>query len=58
MNNSSTRRCPWLLCLCGGCTGIPRVKRVKLVPLRGELVSMTPGQYRSYRDALMTSTTG
>lgn len=50
MKPLNNRRCPWILCLCGVCSGIPRVKRVKQVPLRGELVTMTPGQYRQYRE--------
>ena len=48
----TSRRCPWILCLCGECSGVPRVTRIKRVPLRGALVSMTPGQYQQYRDAM------
>lgn len=55
MNNTGTRRCPWVLCLCGHCPNIVRVKRVR-VALRGEIVTMTGKGYAQYRDALQAKT--
>ena len=52
VNRNNSRNCSWLLCLCGDCRGVPRVKRVKRIELRGELVSMAPKQYIQYRAAL------